>query len=297
MIRRHRHSGLFEDPRNRGLTLAVIVSLVLHAGLMLSFGRFHIRPVERTFYAPMHMVDLVQRFPGAGNGAGRPKAPPAARPKPKPTPEPRAKPAPKPKPAPEAKPRPEPRAVAVPAQTGRSEAVPAEPAAAPENPELLEQRVAQRIARLRSRIGDHTPAPAKPDTGGEERVSRKIAALRERLTAQTGGAEASGAAGINAGANVLQQVRLRAYYNRLWDHVKEHWAVPPGVQGRGLTVIVSVVMDRSGRLLDTTVEESSGSEAFDRSALQALERAQPLPPVPEAVPGETLDIGFRFHGE
>ncbi len=88
MIRRYRHSGLFEDPRSRGLTLAVLVSLALHAGLMLAFGRFHISPVERTFYAPMHMVDLVQRFPGTGTGPGRPKAPPAARPKPKPKPTP-----------------------------------------------------------------------------------------------------------------------------------------------------------------------------------------------------------------
>ncbi len=183
----------------------------------------------------------------------------------------------------------------VPAEPGPGEAPTAEPV--PKNPELLEQRVAQRIARLRSRIGDHTPAPAEPDTGGEERVNRKIAALRDRLTAQTGGDEASGAAGIKAGANVLQQVRLRAYYNRLWDHVKERWTVPPGVQGRNLTVIVSVVMDRSGRILDAAIEASSGSEAFDRSALQALERAQPLPPMPDVLPDATLDIGFRFHGE
>ena len=132
---------------------------------------------------------------------------------------------------------------------------------------------------------------------GDEQLSRSIASIRERMGPETAKPGRPGTVGVRAGGNVLQQVRLRAYYNRLWDHVKESWAVPPGVQGRDLSVIVSILVDRNGRLLRTVLEESSGSEAFDRSALQALQRSQPLPPLPEVVSASTLEIGFRFHGE
>jgi TonB family protein len=104
--------------------------------------------------------------------------------------------------------------------------------------------------------------------------------------------------GVRSGAgNVLQEVRLRAYYNRLWEHVNAHWTIPPSLVGRGHTVIVSAAIDRRGRLLKATVEEPSASPAFDQSALRALERAVPLPAFPEEVAEDVLEIGFRFHGD
>jgi protein TonB len=177
------------------------------------------------------------------------------------------------------------------------QAVPA-PTKKPEAETYSEEKVAQRIAQMRAKMEAAHPEPS-PSAAGEAGVRKKIEAMRERAEAEgSGGPEPSGPVGIRGGGhNVLQQVRLRAYYNRLWEHVHGHWAVPPSLKNKLYTVIVSVVIDRQGRLLKSWVEESSGSDAFDQSALNALGRAQPLPPVPESVPDVSLEVGFRFHGE
>ncbi len=309
----HRYPGLFGDHRQRGLAKAVVVSLVLHVGLFLGFARFQIRPPQRTFYAPIQVINLVDRPGPARSGRGRapaasrPKAPPKA----KPVRAPKAKPKPKVKPKAAAKTKPQARARPKPAKKpaatvpARAKPAPAPAAARPVSEADLEQKVAERIAALRQKHGPEEAPAARataepPALGrlGERRVSQAVEAIRRRIDqASAEGPGGSGVAGISGTRSTLQQVRLRAYYNRLWEHVNSHWSIPPGLRGRGLSVILSVVIDRNGRILRRVVEESSGSPPFDESALRALERSQPLPPIPDEVPGDTLEVGFRFHGE
>ncbi len=316
-MRVDRYHGLFGDRRDHRVWKALGFSAVLHAALFLAFGRFHIRPVERTFYAPIQVVNLVppsgRSKPGGVVGTPRRASPPGpkvktrAKPKPKVKGKPKAtvktaprpsKPKPKPSPTRPSAARPKPKPA--PAQVARPKGA-AAPAPEP-NPEALEQKVAERIAAMRAKHAE-APPPAPAPAGdrselGERRVGQAIEAIRRRIDqASAGGPGGSGAAGISGSRTALEEVRLRAYYNRLWERVKDHWTIPPGLKGRDLSVIVSVVLDRQGRILRRVVEESSGSEAFDTAALMALERAQPLPPMPDEVRDETLEVGFRFHGE
>lgn len=310
-MRLHRYPGLFGSGAERTLWLAVFASALLHVGLFAAFGRFRIAPVERTFFAPLHMVELAPKPPGP---AGGPKAAPQpAPPAPAPPPKPEAKPVPKaekapPPPTEAPKPQPKPPAATAKPEPKPTEKVvpltPKEPS--PPKETYTEEQVAQRIARLREKLGPQeppAPAPAAPQTAmGDTKVRQAVESLRERLKPQegTGGGGSpgpAGAVGVRAGGNVLQEVRLRAYYNRLWEHVNSHWTIPPSLEGRGYTVIVSVVLDRKGRILKTGVEEPSVSVAFDQSALRALERASPLPPFPDDVKEDVLEVGFRFHGE
>ncbi len=315
-MRAHRYPGLFGDRRQKGLARALIISMGLHAGLFYAFTRFHIQPVERTFYAPIHVVNLTGPFPAGPAGRqprvearparpSRPKAPPrkkAARPQPPPS-----------KPAPSPKARPKARQVPLKAETRAREVPPrpapearprpAEPVAeSPAAEQVLEERLARRLEELRRKHAAETPDSGAVDDAlqgvGERRVSQAIEAIRRRLDAASPeGPGGSGAAGLAGTRSALEELRLRPYYNRLWEHVKRHWAVPPGVRGRGLSVIVSAVIDRKGRILRTVVEESSGSRAFDESALRALARSEPLPPIPDDVADATLEVGFRFHGD
>ena len=307
----HRYPGLFGDPRQRGLAKAVVASLVLHVGLFLGFARFQIRPPQRTFYAPIQVINLVDRPGPARSGRAGAPAParPGAPPKAKPVKAPKAKPKPGPKAAaktkPPAKARPKPVKKPAAAAPARAKPAPAPAPARPVSEAELEQKVAERIAALRQKHGPEEapagPAPAEPSALGrlgERRVSQAVDAIRRRIDrASARGPGGSGAAGLSGSRSALQEVRLRAYYNRLWEHVNSHWSIPPGLRGRGLSVILSVVIDRNGRILRRVVEESSGSPPFDESALRALERAQPLPPIPAEVPDDTLEVGFRFHGE
>ena len=290
-MRLHHYPGLFGDPRSRGLTLAVGISLAVHLVLLVTVGRIHTRPMERNFFTPVHMVDLVER-PAAP--AGKPAAPAAPEPAKAKAPPPEKPVAPKQAPA-QPKPAPQPDAVKR-ITTKPQEAPKPEPPSA----ELSEERISERIARMREKFGAPPPATETADTAVDHandngRVDEAIASIRQRVGPSTtgGGAEKVGVRG--GSANTLQQVRLRAYYNQLWDHVTSHWAIPPSLKGRDYDVIVSVILDRQGTLVRSWVEEPSGSNGFDQSALRALQRAQPLPPIPDSVSGDTLEVGFRFH--
>ncbi len=49
-------------------------------------------------------------------------------------------------------------------------------------------------------------------------------------------------------------------------------------------------MSRDGRVLAARLARSSGNAALDAEALEMLQRAQPLPPLPSDQPGESLEI-------
>jgi TonB family protein len=57
------------------------------------------------------------------------------------------------------------------------------------------------------------------------------------------------------------------------------WKLPKKVDGRN--VIIRMHLERSGRVSNVRVEESSGDKEFDDSAVDAVRRAIPFPPVPE----------------
>lgn len=326
-MRVHRYPSLLGETRAQGLRRALTVSLVLHGLLFLAFARFHIRPVDRAFFAPLHMVDLVgpgPAGPGPTRAETRPAPPPqrdepaaAAKPEPnappaevkaKPEPPPPAEPKPKPA-VPPAKPEPEPVPKNVPKVAAKPKSPPpdakprpeaaAEPAPkspAPAEPERYsEERVAERIARLREKMGAAAakPEPAPPATPADgSQVRRSIDSIRERLGSRRDGAGGGGSQRAGGGDNVLHQVRLRSYFNQLWDHVQRFWEIPPSLTGRGLVTILGVRVDRSGKILDVEVEEPSGSKAFDDAAVRALYRASPFPTPPDEIVAE--GIGFRL---
>lgn len=56
------------------------------------------------------------------------------------------------------------------------------------------------------------------------------------------------------------------------------------------TVMLYFVLDRQGRVTASRIEQSSGYQTLDAEALKMLERAQPLPAIPDAMPNETLEL-------
>lgn len=313
-MRLHHYPGLFGDPRSRGLRWAVGISLTVHAVLFAVAGQMKTRPNQRTFFAPVHIVDLVERSPGPvakpASGPQTPAAPAPAVAAPAPKP-----PTPAPKPPAPAKPaaptpptpKPEPRVTRESVERLLTKPAPAAQPAKPAPPQepSSEARIAERIARMREQQAATAPPSAsaapQPSAEGGGGVQDAIDSIRQRMGPTAGGQAGGGApaqVGVRGGGtNTLQQVRQRAYYNQLWDHVTRYWMIPPSLQGQKHSVIVSVILDRQGNLVRAWVEEPSASAAFDRSALQALERAQPFPAIPEAVSGDPLEVGFRFSPE
>ena len=78
----------------------------------------------------------------------------------------------------------------------------------------------------------------------------------------------------------------------LLKHLERHKRYPSEAQRarqEGVTY-VRFVMSRDGRVLSARIERPSGVAALDQEGLELLQRAQPLPPLPQDQPGESLEI-------
>jgi len=103
--------------------------------------------------------------------------------------------------------------------------------------------------------------------------------------------------------------KYASFFNRVKQSVGMHWN--PGQQmmkrdptgstyaGRDRHTLLSITLDRSGRVRDIAVEKSSGLDFLDLEAIASFQRAQPFPnPPPGLVSGDsTVKFSFGFYME
>ena len=76
-----------------------------------------------------------------------------------------------------------------------------------------------------------------------------------------------------------EREKVLAYVANIQDRIVRKWSRPPSARN-GMRCLLRVVLLPTGEVLQASVEESSGNEAFDNSAVRAVFRASDLP-VPE----------------
>ncbi|NPU85463.1 MAG: TonB C-terminal domain-containing protein [Syntrophaceae bacterium] len=90
--------------------------------------------------------------------------------------------------------------------------------------------------------------------------------------------------------------RMGVYYAVLWNRIRNQWALPADLtKGQTLEAIVQARILRSGEITGLDFEKRSGNRYFDDSALKAVQKASPFPPLPEWIPDRVVEVGIRFH--
>jgi TonB family protein len=84
------------------------------------------------------------------------------------------------------------------------------------------------------------------------------------------------------------------YFLALLRKIGEYWEPPPGEWANEVAATVRFTVLRDGSVPPVSVEEPSGLGAFDASAMRAVTRAAPLPPLPQEYPGEQIVFHLRF---
>lgn len=85
----------------------------------------------------------------------------------------------------------------------------------------------------------------------------------------------------------LRIMESKIYHN--WDTFSVEFYVSHPV-----SVTVYFRVDRSGSLREIRVEQSSGDEEIDRSAMEAVSRSAPLPSLPPGYIEDSLEVHFGF---
>lgn len=79
---------------------------------------------------------------------------------------------------------------------------------------------------------------------------------------------------------------LSDYQQQLYQIIARNSQYPEEAKRRRLSGVTSLAfrLDRMGHVIESWVQASSGWELLDDAALAALDRAQPLPPIPPTLP-------------
>ncbi len=129
-----------------------------------------------------------------------------------------------------------------------------------------------------------------------DRIRKKVQASGQTAVpaATSAGASSPPATAAPGGAEMDQ--RMASYYAAVWAKIKGQWSLPKDILSReNLEAVIQARILRSGAVSDVSFEKRSGNRFFDDSALKAVRKASPLPPLPEWIRDSSVEIGIRFH--
>ena len=70
---------------------------------------------------------------------------------------------------------------------------------------------------------------------------------------------------------------------------------PKSLKGKkDLETIIAIRIARDGRIVDIQIEKTSGNLELDNSALRAITKANPFPPMPPDFEKDIFEVGVRF---
>jgi TonB family protein len=130
----------------------------------------------------------------------------------------------------------------------------------------------------------------------ESDIQKALNAIRQRQNITTPAAPPSANATGSAATAGEMNSEINNYIQAVWFKVKQNWSVPPSLMpDDNITAIIGLSIDRNGAVEKVFFEKRSGNRYFDESALKAVKKSQPFPPLPRWVRDNTIEIGIRFH--
>ena len=122
-------------------------------------------------------------------------------------------------------------------------------------------------------------------------VDTAIEDIKNRVASTTKGSRLSTSRGHSE-----MNMKMKVYYSIVWSMIKEKWALPEGIlPDDNLEAIIGAKILRNGSVSSLSFEKNSGNRYFDESAIKAIKKAAPFPPLPEWLDERYIDLGIRFH--
>lgn len=266
-------SGQEHHFREREFKRSFTISLAIHLVVFIAAGSVTLFKMSGTTYSPTYTVDLVSLPPAPASKPSPVKAP--------------AKRTSKPKPVKATEKKPE-KAVAArevpPPEQSFEEVRPA----GGDEAARVERR--KRIEELEQEARRLYESYTTEDTGEAEEAVTKKAEPVERP-----GSEQSVSGVQSAVQGNASDLRSRAYYDQVWAKIRASWVLPEAVtSGDSLLTVIGIRISSMGEIQQSWVERSSGNSYYDQSAIRAIRKASPVPPLPDELEKEFLEVGVNF---
>jgi TonB family protein len=178
--------------------------------------------------------------------------------------------------------RPQPRLSATPATPEQTSTIPpAAPVSPLPAPKVLAEAPSEKEIGFTGQPAESLiQLPTRQSAVGQGSLATRIDPLPSSLAGGGVDAKRSGAGG-SGGIAALSSPDFGPYLERIKKRVQSVWKYPEGMSGTHQVNLV-FVLDRGGGLVRVEVLDSTDSK-LDSSALQAVKRASPFPPIPESL--------------
>jgi TonB family protein len=149
---------------------------------------------------------------------------------------------------------------------------------------------------IRRKINSIYSAPVKEQETNKANIDKALSAIRQKESARSKTSEAAHASGRPQRTDAEINAQTNEYIGAVWSRVKQNWTMPQSLlPEKDIITIIYVKISRSGALERADFEKRSGNRYFDDSALRAVKKSNPFPPLPYWITDKSIEIGIRFH--
>lgn len=134
----------------------------------------------------------------------------------------------------------------------------------------------------------------RKDEAEQGAIKKKLDDVKKTLAEKPPASGITAAKEAGAGRNTEIEAKYPAYYSIIKERVQAAWIYPEGFNASDVSIVISIKIGKSGRLIDSWVEKGSGNKNFDDSLINAVRKASPFPPLPQDFKNVYLETGLRF---
>jgi len=135
------------------------------------------------------------------------------------------------------------------------------------------------------------PSLAKTGTAGPPSARTQTGPGQTGPQATRGGGGGIGGTGHGL---TPEQARFGRYYVTVFNKIQSAWILPHYQEQKNIMAIVEITIRSDGRIVTIQFEKKSGNVEFDRSVMRAIQKVDPLPPLPAGIREPLLTLGIRF---
>ena len=96
----------------------------------------------------------------------------------------------------------------------------------------------------------------------------------------------------NDGSPKVDNGSFQPYMDIMHEKITKKWTPPQTDKDAEVTVEYTIM--KNGAVKDPKIVKSSGNNAIDKSAIDALNNASPLPPLPLSYDKDSINVKFNF---
>ncbi len=149
---------------------------------------------------------------------------------------------------------------------------------------------------IKRKINNIYSAPVKTQETNKLNIEKALSAIRQKVQDGTTTSDKTSSAATAQISYAEINSQTDEYIGAVWSRVKQNWTIPQSLlPEKNITAIIDVRISRSGALEYAGFEKRSGNRYFDDSALRAVKKSSPFPPLPYWVRDRSIEIGIRFH--